>query len=69
VPTPLGPYYQGPATQPNFKNPRTHQIISAGQDAVFGYGGSWDSANGTVVTQFDKDNQANFAALVLGTTQ
>jgi prepilin-type N-terminal cleavage/methylation domain-containing protein len=57
----LLPYKQGVL----FSNPRTHQVISAGQDQTFGSGGLWSSATGQVATQADKDNQTNFAGAVL----
>jgi prepilin-type N-terminal cleavage/methylation domain-containing protein len=60
-PMALQPYKQGVL----FSNPRTHQVISAGQDQTFGAGGLWSSATGQVATGADKDNQTNFAGAVL----
>ena len=57
----LLPYTQGTL----YSNPRTHQVISAGQDQAFGKGGLWSSATGQVATGADKDNQTNFAGAVL----
>jgi prepilin-type N-terminal cleavage/methylation domain-containing protein len=61
-----GAYYQAAGTLKNYNNPRTHQIISAGQDQMFGAGGAWVAAAGTMQSPAEKDNQTNFARLVLG---
>jgi general secretion pathway protein G len=69
--TPAGfdvlPYLEG--TSPNrFTNPKSFQIISAGNDGQFGPGGPWTPGSGAkYATGRPSDDQANFGGNILGT--
>jgi hypothetical protein len=58
------PYYFGST----FFNPKGFQIISAGADATFGPGGSWDPTKG-YAPGHGVDDIANFSRSMLGVQQ
>lgn len=57
------PYNDG---RNGFTNSNKYQIISAGQDGVFGTG-VWNASNGA--TGYGRDDQANFSSKILGAGQ
>jgi prepilin-type N-terminal cleavage/methylation domain-containing protein len=61
------PYYSGlTGTVPQYVNPKSFQIISAGPDKTFGPGGLWSPSAG--VSGAGADDIANFATRKLGAT-
>jgi prepilin-type N-terminal cleavage/methylation domain-containing protein len=69
------PYYEPlPSGQPSYTNNNRYQILSAGQDGIFGgqtnataYGFPWNPASGA--TGHGADDQSNFSASLLGAGQ
>ena len=60
-----GPYYE--STNPRrYLNPNSFQIISAGQNGLFGQGGLWIGTNATAIGEDGKDDQVNFHDALLG---
>jgi prepilin-type N-terminal cleavage/methylation domain-containing protein len=63
------PYYAPPLNGvPQFMNPNTCQIISAGRDGLFGAGGAYTPSAGTTDPN-GKDDQSNFSDSKLGVPQ
>lgn len=47
-------------TPPQYHNPNSHQIISAGLDQKFGPGGQWLSQSAGAISKNGQDDQSNF---------
>ena len=66
----VSPYYNGTINNgatPQYLNPNSCQIISAGRDGAFGAGGQWNPAAGA--SGAGKDDQSNFSDRPLGVPQ
>jgi hypothetical protein len=53
------PYYSS-KSPPDFCNPQSYQIISAGLDGQFGPGGLWISAKAEEIARAGRDDKSNF---------
>ena len=56
-----GPYLQGSATGTPWKS-KTYQLISPGQDTLYGTGGWYDPDGNDAISDDDKDNLTNFSS-------
>jgi len=66
VPGAPQPYFQGSPGSPQFFNPNSFQILSAGMDGIFGPGGQYDGSQGYGLSGPGADDIANFSKSVLG---
>jgi len=55
----IQPYYVSGSSPTQYLKPDRFQIISAGQDTVFGSGGAWNT-NGSGMTGSGQDDLSNF---------
>jgi len=65
----VAPYYSGVATNPQYYNPSTYQLISAGYNKLFGPGGAWTPAGAQTIGNNGADDMTNFYPSLMGVPQ